>query len=672
VYCRENKISRKAAKPQRKSMNFLGSFAALRLCARSFLVLTLAGCGRQAARPAVERVAILRFENLSPDSSADWMGRAFSDILSAELTGAPGIDSIPANRFHNLDRSLGVRTISSPGISSERSLALAAGATEIGYGQYAFRAGKLEAQLTLEDVRTGKMTKVVSTSAAAGDVLGAASGLARQIAARTAPYGTRNPQALRAYITGTESRDPAATEVAFNLAITADPDFAEPYRVLAQLRAAQRDRAGALAILERAEARGNSIPELERARMAVLGAELRNDGAARQKALAGLVKLEPGDSAAWRALGEVADSRHDDPLAVRAFQKAAELEPQEVIVLNTLGYYAARAGDLEAGMAALRRYQALRPKEANPLDSMGDINLITGHLAEAENFYLMAQKQDRTLLNDVDLLKAATASLYRGDTAHADTLARQFREVRNAAKDPLTPYRQAEWLWSSGHRKEAYRQLETFAAGAQGGPLREFASRANAELTIWNLVLGDRTAAAGTAQQAMALAGPSSVGVAVLAQFLTQPPASPTEWVVRAEQRFSGEALAGIRDLALSYALLLNGHFQAAQLLLKQMYDGGTLAADEGLPYVLAWAYLETGHTKEAEPLIRANPAPGAAGAGPFAAFYLPRLFYLRGVAAAREGKREEARNQYQLFLKLSGNDPLVWGEEKKAQEAVR
>ena len=658
MYCRQTQVSRKAAKSQRNS---LGSLA---------LVLTLAGCARQPARP-VERIAILRFENLSADGSADWMGRAFSDILAAELTGAPGLDPIPASRFHNFDRSLGVRTISSPGISSERSLALAAGASEIGYGQYTFRGGKLEAQLTLEDVSTGRMTKVVSAAAPAGDVLGAANSLARQIATKTAPFGTRNPQALRALITGTESKDPAAIEMALNLAITADPDFAEPYRVLAQFRAAQRDRAGALTILERAEARGNSIPELERARMAVLAAEVRNDLAARQKALADLVKLEPGDSTAWRALGELADSRHDDGLAMRAGQKAAELEPQDVVVQNALGYYAAKAGNLEVAMGALRRYQTLRPKESNPLDSMGDANLITGHLGEAESFYLMAQKQDRSLVNDADLLKAATAHLYSGDTTGADALARQYLEARSGAKDPLTPYRQAEWLWTSGHRKEACGQLEAFAAGVQGGPLRELASRANAELTIWKLVLGDRTAAANTARQAMALAGPASVGVAVVAQFLTQPPASPTEWAARAEQRFAGDALAGIRDLALSYALVLNRHFPAAQLLLRQMYDSGT-PADEGLPYLLAWAYLETDHAKESESLIRANPVPNAAGPGPFATFYLPRLFYLRGVAASRDGRREEARSQFQLFLKLSGNDALVWGEEKKAQAALQ
>jgi Flp pilus assembly protein TadD len=634
--------------------------------------LVLGSCARQAATPAVDRIAILRFENLSQDNSADWMGRAFSDIITEELSGASGIHSLRASLLHGFDRGLGVRPISAPGISSERTQALLAGAHHIGYGEYTIRGGRVEARLTMEDAATGKMTGLITTSAPEGDVLGAATDLARQMAGRISPYGTRNTQALRAYVTGTEARDPAAAEVALNVAIAADPDFAAPYESLAQFRAQRADRSGALAILEQAEARGRSIPEVTRARLEVLAAELRGDRVARQNALASVVKLDPGDSTSWLALGESAYNRHQYRPAMRALQRASELEPGDIVALNLLGYDAAYAGELETGMAALRRYQALRPNDANPLDSMGDINLATGRLAVAESFYLQAQKKDRNSLADGDLLKAAVARLMSGDVSGADGLAKQYLDARTAAKDPVANYRQAEWSWISGRRKAAYQQLAIFAAGAQNGPLREVASRANAELTIWGLMLGDRPAAVNTARQALALAGPSSVGVAVVADFLTQPPASPQEWAVRAEQKFSVGGQSAIKDFALACALLLNRQFQPAQLLLQPMWDNGAPAADESLPVLLAWADLEIDHTREAAPLLRFNPAPNAAGLGPFTPFYLPRLFYLRGLAYLREGKRDEARANYGLFLKLSGPDPLMWGEEQKAQAASR
>jgi hypothetical protein len=130
--------------------------------------------------------------------------------------------------------------------------------------------------------------------------------------------------------------------------------------------------------------------------------------------------------------------------------------------------------------------------------------------------------------------------------------------------------------------------------------------------------------------------------------------------------------MAGIRNLALGYALLLNGHFQAAAALLKQMYDSGAPSPDEGLPYLLAWAYQETGRSQEAAPLVRFNSPLPATGISPFLAFYVPRLFYLRGMVASSRGNREEARSHLQLFLRLSGKEPLLWGEEKKAEAALQ
>src|SRR5450756_2084549 len=119
---------------------------------------------------------------------------------------------ISSASIHSLDRVLGVRPISAPGISAESSQALAAGATLLAYGDYTVRHGKLEVRLTIEDARTLKATKVIGVSSPAntslGDaVLGSGDALARQISGKTVPYGTRNPQALEAYMRALESGD---------------------------------------------------------------------------------------------------------------------------------------------------------------------------------------------------------------------------------------------------------------------------------------------------------------------------------------------------------------------------------------------------------------------------------------------------------------------------------
>jgi tetratricopeptide (TPR) repeat protein len=592
-----------------------------------------------------------------------------SEIIATELEGAGNLQVLSSSRLHAFDRAMGVHAIGSPGISSESSQALAAGATQVAYGQYAVRNGRLEAQLTLEDVLTNKTIKVISATAPAGDVLGAATALARQIAPKVTPYGTRNPQALAGFVRALEAGDATVMEVGLNVAIAADPNFAPPYRLLAEMKLQRQDRAGALATVEQALARGNSMPEIERARLQLVSAELNGTPEARQNALSKLTQLDSTDASIWRTLGDTALGRHDYRTAAQAYRKALELQPDDVTLLNSLGYAAAQAGDLDGAMKSLRRYEALRPKEANPLDSMGDVNLLDGRLAEAEDFFLQASKKDPTFNNQGSLLKAALAHLLTGDASGANRIFDRYLEARTAAKDPIVDYRRAEWTWISGHRKAAMQQMGAFALKAESGPLREVASRAYAELATWSIMLGDREMAMRLAQKAISLAGPTSAGNALVARFFALPPASSSEWTVRAEQQFPGPSQTAIKNFSLAYALLLDKQYQPAQLLLKEMWDSGSPTADEGMQVMLAWSYLETGKIKEAAALLRTNPIPSAAGLTPYAAFYIPRLLYLRGLLAEKEGRADDARGYYDKFLALSGPDPLMWGEEKKVRQ---
>jgi hypothetical protein len=155
------------------------------------------------------------------------------------------------------------------------------------------------------------------------------------------------------------------------------------------------------------------------------------------------------------------------------------------------------------------------------------------------------------------------------------------------------------------------------------------------------------------------MATPASAMTATLARFLAQPAASPAEWAARAERLAPNPAQATIRNTALAYALLLAKQYEAAAPVLEQLYGEGQ-SAGEGIPVLLAWTYLETGRANEAAALLRFNPIPPTTGLEPFLSFYFPRFYYLRGLAAERLGKSAEAREDYALFQKLSGGDPLL------------
>lgn len=624
-------------------------------------------CSRFQSKAGVERIAVLRFENLSSDPSLDWMSRAFPEIIARELAGVPDVHTISPERLHGADGSFGRRPPDAPGVSAERTLALAAGASRLGYGEFWLESNHLQARLTLEDLPAGKTT-VLAASAPAGGVLATAGALARAMDGRAAAYGTQNAAAMKAFVEGLEMVDPAGAAQRFEEALAADPNFGPPYNLLAQSKLQQRDAAGALGLLQQAVARGNRIPDLDRVQIAVSFATLRGDFAARQQALNAWSRLTPNDPAVWRAIGQAAMNSHDYARSVQSYQRAVALQPDDASLLNQLGYAAAYAGDLKTATSALERYAALRPGDPNPLDSLGDAHFLLGSLREAENFYLQAAKKDPTFEGGADLRKAAMARLTSGDIAGAAALHQQFIDRRVQARDPLVGYYQADWAWLRGSRQEALGLLEAFARGIEDPALRQVASEAYSELAVWNVVLGRRADASPFAADAVRLAGPASADVAFMAQFLAQPSVSPQEWIARAEHAFPQAVQKPVRDLAVAYALLTDRHFTAAARVLQAAYDSGAPAPDEGLAVLLAWCDLETGKQGEAAGLLRFNPISSGSGVRPFRVFYFPRLFYLRGRVAAVAADANHAREQFQLFRRLSGSTPLVWGEEARAR----
>ncbi len=263
------------------------------------------------------------------------------------------------------------------------------------------------------------------------------------------------------------------------------------------------------------------------------------------------------------------------------------------------------------------------------------------------------------------------ALLMTGDVAGADAMQKQYDDAHAAAHDPALPYHQAEWLWISGRRKEAYQRLSAFAQQIENGPLKEVASGAYSELALWSLMVGDRNGANEMVRKAVQFAGPKSAANVVVARFLAQPPASAEEWNARADQLFHNGPAGPVKQLWLAYALLLNKDFANAGVALQRFVEAGG-SGDESIPVLQAWTLVETGKESEAAALLRFLPAPPMAGPGLFTSFYFPRFYYLRGAVAEKQGMGKDARAAYQLFLKLSGPTPLEWGEELKALQAVQ
>ncbi len=572
------------------------------------------------------------------------MGRAVPEVMAAELTGSRTVSVIPFSTLHASDRAFGLRPLSAPGISTERQAALLAGANRILYGRLSRLGTRLRLDAALFDTSRGKVERVLAMNGPESEgVIPLADSLAKEVTAPVRRFGTRSDAALREYCAGLESADAAASAAAFTRAAATDPNFGQAYVTWAEWAAEQGNRAEVERITALASARGSSISELDRARLAALAAELRGDVTASVQALETAVRFDPTDLQLLHRLARLNLNGRRYAEATQNFRMALAAEPTSAVLLNELGYAEMYAGDLSAATKALDEYRRLQPADPNALDSLGDVNFYFGQFPAAERYYRESFEKDPGFNGGGALLKAAHARLRTGDTIGADALFNQYLETRRKAKDQLAEFRYAEWEFLSGRRQQAVAMLDGLARSLPPGP----AQQVNAQIAVWELDLGDRKRARDFAERA------DGAGLAAVARFLSGTPVSSAEWKQRALQLLPG-AGEETRQLMLGYALLLQKDFASALPVLQDVYQHSAPTPHEILPVLVAWAQVETGRLQDAAPFVQRNPVPNPAPEL-FASLAFPRLLFLRAAVLEKQGQRAEAEKSLRLFASLNG-----------------
>ncbi len=384
-------------------------------------------------------------------------------------------------------------------------------------------------------------------------------GIAKQLSPSAQPYLTTNADALRLYAAGVESESDADLEQA----VAADPNFGPAWAALIDRDAGRGDRDAAKQAIARAGR--YHLDGYDQAAIDVVNASLNNDRHARVDALHRLSDLSPGDTALLQTVAEAQMEVGEFADAATSWNKLAAVLPNDANAWNLLGYSRAYTGDYPGALAAIKEYQRLNPASANPLDSTGDVHFLFKKFKEAAASYLAANTKNPEFLNHGDLYKAAWAKYYAGDKSGAEDLFSQFRFTRDKAHDPTTPLFVADWLYRTGRGADASAMLRSQASKLppQTQPF------AYSQLAIWDLLAGDRPAAAKDA----ALAGPPKSIPAFLAAFCVLPSASEKEWQARADRMLSGSGAANIRLLALGYALILDDKASLAIPVWEQIVD---------------------------------------------------------------------------------------------------
>ena len=399
----------------------------------------------------MERVAFLPFENLSGDAALDWISTAGPTIVVDQLLGTP-TGAVPA--------TVPVR-------AGALRDAYASGATQLVHGYFEKR-GKgsqdaLHFEFVVEDAQTHK---ALQTLADDGDALPSLDRLAKEIDVGAHAFSSSNSQAVAAWARGE-----------FESAVSLDPDFGAAWLSWARARAATGDTQQATEIVARALGRSSLKSPVDRAQLDLLSAGLRKDEPAQQRALAALARLMPHDSTLLRQLAaQETNARHFSESA-QFYQAVLKEDPDDSDSWNLLGYAQAFAGDPESARKSFERYGSNPAHAANALDSQGEGWFLNGKFVDAEKAFLEAHAKSPAMLGGGDLLKAAYARWLQGDLAGADQQFSQYLAFRSQQKDPVIPWRQAAWEYSTGRSSAAIARLSSVTGPAAG--------IAQQQLAIW-------------------------------------------------------------------------------------------------------------------------------------------------------------------------------------------
>ncbi len=508
------------------------------------------------------RYAVLRFENLSGDAGLDWVGRAASESLPVMLEGGLDGPVLGASSLIELAPALGTRPASVPGISAQRDEALAGGANRIISGYIEHSGNQVRITASVENVSTGRTVRIVpATGAAPAEALNR---LAHDLSARAGSLPVKNPEALQAWASALEM--PSAEGMPLlEEATRMDPNAGPPWVALANAQLAGGDRITAENTIN--QARQHHIDDLSRARLDLTWAEANQDSSSKIAALRRIVALSPADLNLLRGLADSEIALGQFQQAAADWQKLANQSPNDPLTRNSLGYARSYARDYAGAMGAFHEYQRLRPQDANPSDSMGDLNYAFRKFKEAADNYLEAQKKQPGFQQYADLYKAAWAKFRAGDKSGADALFTQFRNERlkAAPADQVVLLLDADRLYRTGHQSDAFAALRKLAAEPRS-PVEQ--AEVSAQLTVWDLLAGDRAQAT---QDAAAIGARPPTTAAFVARFVGQPSAPATEWEARAMHAFPLPQETGLRQTALGYALLLDGKREAALPVWEQI-----------------------------------------------------------------------------------------------------
>jgi tetratricopeptide (TPR) repeat protein len=643
--------------------------------------------GRGPAPGAGKALAVVEIENMSGDTSLNWLGGGVAELLTNDLAQGRGLEVISTERVRGLisRRTKGQGTLPP---SEAQGVAKDAQADVFLSGALLKMGPRLRLDLRVQETGTGKVLyadKVEgdNVEAVMAMVDQATVGILSKLTPGEAPAQpnvaasmTSNVEALRAYEEGRSYLDRAMHEKAagaFRRAIELDPQFAMAYYSLAQCFQYSDDAAARQAMARAAQlAEGPSLPRLQK--LMIQSFQLSVDGRLEQEdeLLQSVVRefpheVEPRNELCWTRLKE---RKYSEVIPIG--EEAVRLDKSAAGVYLALTWAYGFEGDVPQALAALDRYASRLPhNEPVPIDMRGWVLLHNGRYEEA----LAAYRKNRELNPGYDwgsALYIADAYLLAGQYSLAEASA---LSVTRQAKDANARAETARML---GEIEVGRGRLDAAVARyEEAAQLRETQPPPAAFAALWPVaqVYFEQRQPEAALALGRRHPDPSASGLRGTAYLLLKnEPAAEKEF--NAQRAYLtpllGEYMAGkYVDLERLLAAAYAGRSQEVTAGWQQL--GGQFRPMVALE--VGRAYLELGALPEAEQHLRFalkaywmwNPQLIA----PHFLTYALTEFYL-GKILEQTGKRAEALKFYQEFLGHFEHSTAKLPQIAEAQAAVK
>lgn len=603
------------------------------------LCLTLAGsCRRnQAGESPVRRLAILAFEDQSPAGGAAWLARLAPFSLRRQLESIPLLQAaeVPA-------------AADFPGATHELS------------GFFTSRGDRLEAHVFLYELPSHRLMRHTLLARPASQWRSLLEDAAGFITASLRTPGTLNPPSIRSEAAARSlaqalaAPSPADAIAAFRRAAEADPACGWCWLGWAEAASSFEGREAALAVLDASARHRDSLDPPSRARLDHLSATLRGDRFAAASALKKLAAASPSDPLIQLQFAESLVANRNYAQAESVLRNAISMLPGHAPLWNSLAYALAYQGRFDQALDAVRRYAELDPGP-NPADSRGEILMMAGRFREAADAFGQSYQKDPSFNGGAAMEKAALCWLLEGDARNASSSVSRFLRDRAARNDRLAVFARARWELLLGQTAAA---ISRFSLAARD-PADPLAAQAASILAL-RLAFLDPSAAARWLPQTPLRDGAQEI-YRIFAAAALDPSSIEKVRDSRLQLELRALSLTARRDWA-----------RAAQAW-KAVIEASPSGADAVWRELRAYCLVNAGDAAQAAQSLGSSWPVLAPGQMEFYDFLVyPALLYTRAEIARAQGRMDEARRLYDIFLTFAGDRRDLAHAVSRARAAAR